>query len=55
MASVLLMLDGHTLALSEPSRPTFFTHSTMVSDTSSSLGNNAKTSNYNSNTELYPR
>ncbi|KAF3490258.1 hypothetical protein F2Q69_00058049 [Brassica cretica] len=24
MASVLLMLDGHTLALSEPSRPTFF-------------------------------
>ncbi|KAJ4869040.1 Cysteine-rich receptor-like protein kinase 26 [Raphanus sativus] len=55
MASVLLMLDGHTLALSEPSRPKFFTHSTMVSDSSSSLGNNAKTSNYNSNTELYPR
>ncbi|KAJ0229977.1 Cysteine-rich receptor-like protein kinase 26 [Hirschfeldia incana] len=55
MASVLLMLDGHTLALSEPSRPTFFTHSTMVSDSSSSLGHNAKTSNYNSNTELYPR
>ncbi|KAH0924426.1 hypothetical protein HID58_024444 [Brassica napus] len=55
MASVLLMLDGHTLALSEPSRPTFFTHSTMVSDSSSSVGHNAKTSNYNSNTELYPR
>ncbi|KAJ4898742.1 Cysteine-rich receptor-like protein kinase 26 [Raphanus sativus] len=55
MASVLLMLDGHTLALSEPSRPKFFTHSTMVSDSSSSLGNNPKTSNYNSNTELYPR
>ncbi|WZZ77032.1 hypothetical protein YC2023_088402 [Brassica napus] len=55
MASVLLMLDGHTLALSEPSRPTFFTHSTMVSDSSSSLGHIAKTSNYNSNTELYPR
>ncbi|KAF8083073.1 hypothetical protein N665_0792s0003 [Sinapis alba] len=55
MASVLLMLDGHTLALSEPSRPAFFTHSTMVSDSSSSLGHNAKTSNYNSNTELYPR
>nr|VDD41209.1 unnamed protein product [Brassica oleracea] len=46
---------GHTLALSEPSRPTFFTHSTMVSDSSSSLGHIAKTSNYNSNTELYPR
>ncbi|KAL0891743.1 hypothetical protein Bca101_015726 [Brassica carinata] len=56
MASVLLMLDGHTLALSEPSRPAFFTHSTKVSDSSSSsLGHNAKTSNYNSNTELYPR
>ncbi|KAF2531024.1 hypothetical protein F2Q70_00033630, partial [Brassica cretica] len=55
MASVLLTLDGHTLALSEPSRPTFFTHSTMVSDSSSSLGHIAKTSNYNSNTELYPR
>ncbi|ESQ53126.1 hypothetical protein EUTSA_v10024611mg [Eutrema salsugineum] len=55
MASVLLMLDGHTLALSEPSKPAFFTHSNMVSDTSSSLGHIAKTSNYNSNTELYPR
>ncbi|CAA7020663.1 unnamed protein product [Microthlaspi erraticum] len=56
MASVLLMLDEHTLALSEPSKPGFFSHSDMVSDTSSSLGlNNAKTSNYNSNTELYLR
>ncbi|EOA18537.1 hypothetical protein CARUB_v10007091mg [Capsella rubella] len=55
MASVLLMLDGHTLAISEPSKPAFFAHSNAVSDSSSSLGHNAKTSNYNSNTELYPR
>jgi serine/threonine protein kinase len=55
MASVVLMLDGHTIALSEPSKPAFFSHSNAVSDSSSSLGHNAKTSNYNSNTELYPR
>ncbi|XP_010431834.1 PREDICTED: cysteine-rich receptor-like protein kinase 26 [Camelina sativa] len=55
MASVLLMLDGHTLAISEPSKPAFFAHSNTVSDSSSSSGHNAKTSNYNSNTELYPR
>ncbi|CAN8244988.1 unnamed protein product [Cochlearia groenlandica] len=57
MASVLMMLDEHTLAISEPSKPAFFTRSNMVSldNTSYSLGNIAKTSNYNSNTELYPR
>ncbi|KFK30476.1 hypothetical protein AALP_AA7G265900 [Arabis alpina] len=55
MASVLLMLDGHTIALSEPSKPAFFSHNNTVSDSSSSLGHDAITSNYNSNTDLYPR
>ncbi|VVB09642.1 unnamed protein product [Arabis nemorensis] len=52
MASVLLMLDGHAIALSKPA---FFSHNNTVSDNSSSLGHDAITSNYNSNTELYPR
>ena len=69
MATVVLMLDSHSVILSVPSRPAFFMRSNNESDMSSSLEDNLRVTEYSrvraendpisrneaSITELYPR
>ncbi|GLT64232.1 hypothetical protein SLA2020_367380 [Shorea laevis] len=54
MASVVLMLNSHSITLSVPSRPAFFMHTTVESDMSSDRSFQAST-NEASISELYPR
>jgi hypothetical protein len=54
MASIVLMLNSHSITLSVPSRPAFFMHTTAESDMSSSRSFQAST-NEASISELYPR
>ncbi|GLT64229.1 hypothetical protein SLA2020_367350 [Shorea laevis] len=54
MASVVLMLNSHSITLLVPSRPAFFMHTTIESDMSSDQSFQAST-NEASISELYPR
>jgi hypothetical protein len=54
MASVMLMLYSASITLSVPSRPAFFIHSNVESDTASTQSILAST-NETSITALYPR
>ena len=54
MASVMLMLNSASITLSVPSRPAFFIHSKVESDTASIQSILAST-NETSITALYPR